>query len=144
MKKIFLLPAIVLLLSCTNEAEKEKTKLRIDNLEADLNDLKIENDSLEKELRLLKSRNPIVFTQNFDTMQNPETFILTSLERNAQLIPEESVLGGTMRFIDTEILNQRFIWAAYEDGHIAGEAIFQYKLNEADSIDFKLVSKIRD
>ncbi|PKD18370.1 hypothetical protein APR41_04255 [Salegentibacter salinarum] len=144
MKKILLLPVLALLLSCANEAEKEKTNLRIDNLEADLNDLKIEKDSLQKELRLLKSRNPVVFTEDFDTMQNPETFIVESLERNSQLIPEESVLGGTMRFLDTEILNERFIWAYYEDGHVAGEAIFQYKLNEADSIDFTLVSEIRD
>ncbi|PRX41944.1 hypothetical protein [Salegentibacter salegens] len=144
MKKILLLPALALLLSCTNEAEKEKTNLRIDTLEADLTSLKIENDSLEKELRLLKSRNPIVFTEDFDTLQNPETFIVESLERNSQLIPEKSVLGGTMRFVDSEILNQRFIWAAYEDGHIAGEAIFQYKLNEADSVDFKLISEIKN
>lgn len=144
MKKIFLIPCLALLLSCTNEAEKEKTNLHIDNLEADLNDLKIENDSLEKELQLLKSRNPIVFTEDFDTMQNPEIFIVESLERNSQLIPEESVLGGKMRFLDTDILNERFIWAYYEDGHVAGEAIFEYKLNEADSIDFKLVSEIRE
>jgi hypothetical protein len=77
-------------------------------------------------------------------MGNPETFIVESLERNSKLIPEESVLGGTMRFVDTEILNERFIWAAYEDGHVAGEAIFQYKLNEADSINFKLVSEVND
>ena len=144
MKKIFLLPALLLFLSCSNEAEEEKMNLRVNDLEADLNGLKIENDSLKKELRLLKSRNPVAFTEAFDTLENPETFIVESLERNSKLIPEESVLGGTMRFVDTEILNDRFIWAYYEDGHVAGEAIFQYKLNEADSIDFKLVSEIRD
>lgn len=144
MKKIFLLPVLALLLSCANEAEKEKTKLRIDNLEADVTELKIEKDSLEKELQLLKSRNPVVFSKDFDSLENPEVYIVESLERNSQLIPEKSVLGGTMRFVDSEILNERFIWAAYEDGHLAGEAIFQYKLNQADSIDFKLISKIKN
>jgi len=144
MKKIYLIPVLALLLSCTNEAEKEKMNLRFDNLEADLNEIKIENDSLKKELQLLESSNPVVFTPDIDSLDNPETFILESLERNQQLIPQKSVLGGTMRFVDTEILNERFIWAAYEDGHVAGEAIFQYKLNKADSIDFKLVSEIRD
>ena len=144
MKKIFLLPAIALLLSCTNEAEKEKTELRIDNLEADLAELKIEKDSLEKELQLLKSRNPVVFTKDFDSLEKLEVYIVEALERNSQLIPEKSILGGTMRFVDSEILNERFIWAAYEDGHIAGEAIFQYKLNEADSIDFKLISEVNN
>ena len=144
MKKIFLLPVLALLLSCANEAEKEKTKLRIDNLEADVTELKIEKDSLEKELELLKSRNPVVFTKDFDSLEKPEVYIVEALERNSQLIPEKSVLGGTMRFVDSEILNERFIWAAYEDGHVAGEAIFQYKLNEADSVDFKLISKIKN
>ena len=144
MKKIFLLPAIALLLSCTNEAEKEKTKLRIDDLEADVTELKIEKDSLEKELELLKSRNPVVFTKDFDSLEKPEVYIVEALKRNSRLIPEKSVLGGTMRFVDSEILNERFIWAAYEDGHVAGEAIFQYKLNEADSVDFKLISKIKN
>ena len=144
MKKIFLLPAVALLLSCTNAAEKEKTELRIDNLETDVTELKIEKDSLEKELQLLKSRNPVVFTKDFDSLEKPEVYIVEALERNSQLIPEKSVLGGTMRFVDSEILNERFIWAAYEDGHIAGEAIFQYKLNEADSIDFKLISEVQN
>ncbi|OEY72634.1 hypothetical protein [Salegentibacter salarius] len=144
MKKIFLLPAVALLLSCTNEAEKEKTELRIDNFEAEVTELKIEKDSLEKELELLKSRNPVVFSKDFDSLEKPEVYIVEALERNSQLIPEKSVLGGTMRFIDTEILNQRFIWAAYEDGHLAGEAIFQYKLNEADSVDFKLISEVNN
>lgn len=144
MKKIFLLPVLALLLSCANEAEKEKTKLRIDNLEADVTELKIEKDSLEKELELLKSRNPVVFTKDFDSLEKPEVYIVEALERNSQLIPEKSVLGGTMRFVNSEILNERFIWAAYEDGHVAGEAIFQYKLNQADSIDFKLISEVKN
>ncbi|MBZ9730338.1 hypothetical protein LB467_11635 [Salegentibacter sp. JZCK2] len=144
MKKILLFPVLALLLSCTNEAEKEKTNLHISTLEADLNELKIENDLLEKELRLLKSRNPVAFNEALDSLEKPETFIVESLERNQQLIPKKSVLGGTMRFVDIEILNERFIWAAYEDGHVAGEAIFQYKLNEVDSIDFNLVSEIKD
>lgn len=144
MKKIFLLPAIALLLSCTNAAEKEKTELRIDNLEAEVAELKIEKDSLEKELQLLQSRNPVVFTKDFDSLEKPEVYIVEALERNSQLIPEKSVLGGTMRFVDSEILNERFIWAAYEDGHVAGEAIFQYKLNEADSVDFKLISEVKN
>lgn len=144
MKKLFLLPALFLFLSCINEAEKELTKLRINDLEDNISLLKLKNDSLKKELDLLKSRNPVIFSQDFDSIKNPEIFIVESLKRNNQIIPEKAVLGGKMRFVDTEILNKKFIWAAYEDGHIAGEAIFKYKLNKANSIDFKLVSKVRE
>ncbi|WP_051935864.1 hypothetical protein [Salegentibacter sp. Hel_I_6] len=143
MKKILLLPVFALLMSCTNEAENGRTLLKIDSLEANLDRLNIQKDSMEKELHLLKSRRPVAFTQAFDTLNNPESLIVESLKRNTQIIPEKSVLGGEMRFVESEILNERFIWATYEDGHIGGEAIFEYSLKKTDSVGFKLVSKIR-
>ncbi|TDN88806.1 hypothetical protein DET49_108130 [Salegentibacter sp. 24] len=144
MKKKYLIPVLALLLGCTSDIEKKKLDLRIDHLEADLKRIKFENDSLKKELQLLENKSSVVFTPEIDSLNNPEKFILESLERNQELIPLKSVLGGTMRFVDTEILNERFIWAAYEDGHVGGEAIFQYKLTKTDSIEFHLISKIKN
>lgn len=132
----------MLLFSCGNEAEKEKTQLEIDELSARVNTLKVENDSLQQELLLLESRSPVVFSEAFDTIQNPETFIVEALKSDPELIPEKGVLGGTMQFINTEILNERFIWAEFEDGHINGQAIYQYRLSKEGKPQFKLISKI--
>ena len=145
MKKLLLpLLAATVMFSCENEAEKEKTLLKIDNLESRVNELSVENDSLEKELQLLKSRNPIVFTEAFDSLENPEEFIVNALMQDSTLIPDQAVLGGKMHFIDTEILNERFIWAEYEDGHINGKAIYEYELSEEGKPKFRFISKVRD
>lgn len=142
MKKLLLILTGTLLLSCSNEAEKEKTRVKIDDLQSQIDDLKVQNDSLQKELVLLESRNPVVFSEAFDTIENPEAFISDALTGDPELIPEEGVLGGSMQFINTEILNERFIWAEFEDGHINGEAIYQYRLSKEGKPQFRLISKI--
>lgn len=142
MKKLLLFFIGILLLSCGNEAQEEKAKLKINDLNAQIDALKVENDSLKEELLLLKSRNPIVFSEAFDSIENAEIFIVEALKSNPDLIPEKAVLGGTMQFTDTEILNERFIWAGFEDGHINGQAIYQYRLSKEGSPQFKLISKI--
>lgn len=142
MKKLLVIFAGTLLLSCNNKAENEKTRLKIDDLNAQVEALKVENDSLQEELMLLENRNPVVFSEAFDTIENPEAFISEALKSDPELIPEEGVLGGTMQFIGTEILNERFIWAEFEDGHINGQAIYQYRLSKDGRPQFKLISKI--
>ncbi len=142
MKKLLLIFSGILLLSCSHKAEEEKTKLKINDLKAQVDALKVENDSLQKELLLLESRNPVVFSEAFDSITNPEAFIVEALKSDPELIPEEGVLGGKMQFINTEILNERFIWAEFEDGHINGQAIYQYRLSKEGKPQFRLISKI--
>ncbi len=142
MKKILFILTGTLLLSCSNEAEEAKTNLKINELNAQVNTLKVKIDSLQKELLRLESRNPVVFSKAFDTIPNPEAFIVKALRSDPELIPEKGVLGGKMQFINTEILNERFIWAEFEDGHINGQAIYQYRLSKEGKPQFKLISKI--
>ncbi|HEY9185044.1 MAG TPA: hypothetical protein VIM94_06950 [Salegentibacter sp.] len=142
MKKLLLILTGILLLSCNNEAKERKTKLKINNLQAQVDALKVENDSLQEELFMLESRNPVVFPEAFDTIPNPEEFISEALKSDPELIPEKGVLGGKMQFINTEILNERFIWAEFEDGHINGQAIYQYRLSKEGKPQFRLISKI--
>ncbi len=142
MKKALLLFSLIILYSCGNEAEREKDEIRISDLENRVDQLSIENDSLQKELELLKSRNPVVYSKDFDSLDNPEAFIIEALEKDTSLIAQEAVLGGNMYFTDTEILNERFIWAEYEDGHIQGSAIFSYRMGENGRPEFKLISEI--
>lgn len=142
MKRI--LPALLALalVGCENEAEKEKIRLEIDSLNSTVNELKIENDSLEKELRLLESRGPVNFPEEFDSIQNPEEFIVNTLKESPELIAEEPVLGGKMYFTDVRILNERFLWAQYEDGHIQGEAIFSYRLKSNNQMAYRFIAKL--
>ncbi|MGY5850205.1 hypothetical protein [Salegentibacter sp. F14] len=142
MKKLLLIIGMALLQACNNEAQEQKTQLKLDELRAQVDVLRVQNDSLQKELLVLKNRNPKVFSKAFDTISNPETFVKDALKSNPELIPEAGVLGGKMHFVNTEILNDRFIWAEFEDGHINGQAIYQYRLSKEGKPQFRLISKI--
>ncbi len=143
MKKIILGFGIILLLGCSNEVERE-VEIRILDLESRIDNLSLKNDSLKKQLKLVKSRNPIVYSKDFDTLENPETFITRALKKDTSLIPAEGILGGKMYFTGTEILNERFIWAEYEDGHIQASAIFSYKMGNNHQPEFKLISELKE
>ncbi len=60
--------------------------------------------------------------------------LLADLRQNPTVIPEQPVLGGTMGFTDTAIINQRWVYGAYEDGHIAGAAVFQWQVKDSSIV----------
>lgn len=144
MKKILLILSCALLLNCTNKAEEEKAEIEKEELEAQVNQLQVENDSLKTELEMLQTRENGVFPEAFDSIAEPEKFLVESLKNQPELIPEEGVLGGTMQFINIKILNDRFIWAEFEDGHINGKALYRYTLSESGKPEFKFISKVEE
>lgn len=62
-------------------------------------------------------------------ISSPE-MLLEDLRSHPEVIPLEAVLGGTMYFTRTAILDERWVYGAYEDGHVAGAALFQWSLRE--------------
>ena len=57
--------------------------------------------------------------------------LIEDLRQNPLVIPEAAVLGGTMAFRQIGLINDRWVYASYEDGHIAGSAIFQWKIQDS-------------
>ena len=57
------------------------------------------------------------------------------------LIPIKGVLGGTSGFLsdETVILSESWVFARAEDGHIACSILYQYEIDSAGSISWKLV-----
>lgn len=144
MKKIFLFVTCAFLLSCSNKAEEEKAEIERKKLEAQVTLLQVENDSLKDQLEMLNSSKQELFPEAFDSITNPEELLTKSLNNKPELIPEEGVLGGTMHFINFEILNERYILAEYEDGHIQGKALYSYSLSEKGKPEFKFISKVEE
>ncbi|MCA1802393.1 MAG: hypothetical protein LC662_08040 [Rhodothermaceae bacterium] len=75
-------------------------------------------------------------------LENPEEDILTDLFNNPQLIPHEGVLGGTMRFHsmdDLKLINGSWAYARYEDGHITGEMLLEYKVGRNGIITWNII-----
>lgn len=55
---------------------------------------------------------------------------LNTLSDHPELIPTEGVLGGTMRWYPefSIVLDDKLVYAYFEDGHVSGHSILQYKL----------------
>jgi len=73
---------------------------------------------------------------------DPIADLITDLQRHPELIPEAGVLGGRMGFYSTErirVLSERWIYAPFDDGHIAGEAILEFDVDRSGKISWKVI-----
>lgn len=64
---------------------------------------------------------------------DPERLI-EDLKQHPAVIPSEAVLGGTMHFTQVGLINERWVYGAFEDGHIAGAAVFEWQLQNGEII----------
>jgi hypothetical protein len=143
MKILILLCAIIFLNSCAGSSEEEnKLAAKVDSLQNEIRQLEQANDTLSDYL-MKKSYLTREFPEYFDTISEPEKFILEKLQGNKKLISKEAVLGGTMRFTKVSFVNEELVVAEYEDGHVMGRGIYSYKMNKEGNLSFKLVGTIR-
>ena len=153
MRKISILIIIgFLTFTCKNEVKQlekspDKTEdftLKIDSLNKEISHLKSLNDSLikisqtEKNYWFDKDFNGIQFTRQ--GIANPEEFVENALRKRADLIPFEAVLGGTMRYGKIQLLGNKWLIADYNDGHIQGRSIYEYRINDKKEISFKILA----
>jgi hypothetical protein len=89
------------------------------------------------ETRLLRSRG----------LNDPVNDITNDLLRRTDLISEEGVLGGTMGFYSPDnirILNSRWVFAYFEDGHVRGSMLLQYDVEQGGRIHWKVLDTFMD
>ena len=79
-------------------------------------------------------------------LQNPSEDLITDLRNHRELIPYKGVLGGTMRFWPTgiHILTSKWVFAYFEDGHIGGHMIFEYKVSNDGKIYWRVIDSYLD
>ena len=60
----------------------------------------------------------------------PELQLRRDLAAQPELIPHEPVLGGRMQFVPEgiHVLNDRWVLATFEDGHIRGQMLLAYDI----------------
>jgi len=60
----------------------------------------------------------------------PELQLRRDLTEQPELIPHEPVLGGRMFFVPEgiHVLNDRWVLATFEDGHIRGQMLLEYEV----------------
>lgn len=141
MKNIFYLLLIFLTFSCNRKAENEAAQARIDSLEKEIKELKIANDTLSDQA-LQKAFLTKNYPSYFDTISNPEEFLLNHLQKKPELIPKKAVLGGTMRFTGITFINEELFVAEYEDGHIMGKTVYKYSMDRQGNLLFEKVGTV--
>ncbi len=141
MKKLFYLAIIGMMFSCGKSAEEISLSQKADSLQTEIRELQIANDTLSDHL-LKKSFAAINYPAFFDSIAEPEEFILQELQEKPELITKKAVLGGTMRFTQISFINDDLLVAEFEDGHIMGKTLFRFRVNRNGDLTFSQVCNI--
>ena len=143
MKKLLVFSLLIMLGSCGKSTEEKNRTIEIDSLNTEIREMQRALDTLSD---LLMKKNYVTkdFSSYFDSIPEPEKFLLEKLVKKSELIPKKPVLGGTMHFTSISFINDQLILAEYEDGHIMGRAIYQYKMDKNGNLIFELLSELKD
>lgn len=121
-----------------NERDLEDTDMRLDSLSRELALYKHTSDSLQALIEKgdMASDYPIYYKKEFDSIEDPKDFISKSLKGKPNLIPLKPVVGGKMEFRTVKVLTEEWVLGEYDDGHIEGKSIYQYKMGPDGKLQF--------
>lgn len=80
-------------------------------------------------------------------LSDPEEELIADLIQHKELIPYEGVIGGTMGFYtkkDIHILGSRWVLASFEDGHIGGHMLLEYRVDPGGTITWRVIEAYLD
>jgi hypothetical protein len=111
------------------------------------------NDSLAvliQELRIKHAVPPFLDKAQVEYLEkmglnNPVTDLRDDLIANPELISMAGVLGGRMGFFFRDgihILNRRWVFAYFEDGHIEGSMLLKYEIGENGKINWEVLDEL--
>ena len=76
-------------------------------------------------------------------ISNPEEELVADLMQHSELITYDGIMGGSMGFYspkDIHILSSRWVLASFEDGHIGGNMLLEYRVDPGRNISWKVLS----
>lgn len=156
MHKLSIIISAVFLCSCAEQSAENQFSQDLVRqntaLQQQVNQLKFQLDSLQNQSTTQAFTNGSTLLSETDVsylkkrgMQNPVSEIKLDLLQNNGLMPAEGTLGGTMRFYEERIyvLNRKWVLAYFEDGHMAGQMLLEYKVGTDGKLSWKvLISSI--
>jgi hypothetical protein len=77
-------------------------------------------------------------------LSNPVQDIVSDLMKHPELIPYKAKAGGEMHFYEKEIwiLNEKWVYAYFEDGHFAGYLLLEYSISDEGKINWKRIASM--
>lgn len=77
-----------------------------------------------------------------EELQNPIEELTNDLIKHPELIPYKGTLGGKVGFYsekNIKILNSRWVLANFDDGHISGAMLLEYKVSKNGIISWRVI-----
>jgi len=77
-------------------------------------------------------------------LADPERAIRAAALGQSALIPFRGVLGGTMRVVEARVLDDHWVLAEFEDGHVAGSMMLEYRVVPGGTIVWRRLAAYLD
>ena len=149
---IIALLLVYLVLSVYERADVKTLEHKLISTERILDDCIGRNDSLSlliHEMRISSSLPPFLDRRQVDALvkrglNDPVSQIRNALVNDPGLIISSSVLGGSMGFYYRDgihILNERWVFAYFEDGHVAGAMLLRYDILNNGEIGWEVLDE---
>jgi hypothetical protein len=68
-----------------------------------------------------------------------QNVLINDLLLHPELIPYEGTLGGNMNFTEAFVLNNKWVYARFEDGHVQGFSLYEFWVEDDLSIEWELI-----
>jgi hypothetical protein len=104
--------------------------------------------------RMVAETDPITLRQDLPSIHHIESIksktgwddpvgkLKNDLVDNPELIPHDPVLGGKMGFYNRDeifLLNDKWVLASFEDGHIGGNLLLEFEITPEKEIDWQVL-----
>lgn len=75
-------------------------------------------------------------------LNNPEQQVIGDLMSRSELLPQDSMLGGSMQFVEqeTRVLNHRWVLATFTDGETQGQALYEFEVSAGGDLIWVLLA----
>ena len=115
-----------------------ETEMELDSLSRELAEYKKTSDSLQALIEKgdMATDYKIYYGKQFDSIEDPESFIISSLKKKPELIPLKPKVGGKMAFRKVKVLTEDWVLGIYDDGHIEGKSIYSYRMQPDGKLKF--------
>ena len=164
---VMIILVVVVLLYQNNQLKKDLESMKDNNIiQAEIIDEKEENiDSITKDYEKAIITMKAIEAENQELSQKLEDskiidyvtsiilkkmgiddykIIEEDLLEKPELISIDGVLGGTMFFTDAHLLNEKWVYATFEDGHIMGSGLYKFEIISANEIKWKEIQVTSD
>ncbi len=127
-----------------NQLQKQNLELESMNKEIEVLENKVMQLENELHLKSNSTSNIIneVSKEDFKILGiNDYNIIIKDLHTHPELIHFEGVLGGKMQFTHVYILNDKWVYAKFSDGHIQGYGLYEFSIDDKLNISWKVIKE---